>query len=438
MKANAAIPYLNLPDMILPGSAKVNLSNGIATIEFVPNNGSQGQNAFIDVFTYLGNNTAESTEGEATNSLFVWLNYDKLYQFISIVDPDGLSDVSGDLNSYCVPQDISGNAAFTGTFKPICEPYFITVQTISPLVNPNFKTVELSGPITIGSEGSFDIDLAYYFVNQINEASKGYSTSVIYSGWTTSPYSEQSLTYSIIIFAAIVLLMILIVISYYGLAGVVTSVIASLIFMLLFVILFASSVQFSFITVTSIFIFTIINLLVLTQIIKKIKLSMQDTKKKPTTEYWIAIKKNISFVAIYSVIILLVGFISYTFGYQQIAIIGIIAFISVSLFIGLYIFLFIPFVYYLLTHFNSKDELVASKYNFVLGVINFKEPKPLADKLISSEKTKKGSVVIISSVLGFVSVLSLILFFTLSASTNSAIVNSFITKRCRCLSLWFS
>lgn len=372
-----------LPQMIEPGSAKAVVENGYITIEFVPN-GEDGHNAFIDAFTALGNSSSTPTEGSATNAMYVWINYDKLYSLISYADPDGLA-ASENLYNYCLPVDIDGNKIYNGTYKKVCEPYIITVQQVKPMTNPNFKTIQLVAPIT----GSFDADLANYYVNQMNFSTQGISFEVTQSGWIDHEYSNQQLVYSFIIFAILIMLMLILVISYYGLIGVLISLISSLTYLITFIVLFSTGIQFSFLVSAIIFMFISINMMMYLYVANKFKQRLSWTKKTPSKAFTKTLKNTLSVLFSYSAIVLVAGFVTYIYGYQQIAIIGITIFLISLLFVGFYVFVFIPGMYFILGGINEKLDVSSKNYNYIVGKTSFKEIKAPSEKLLSKDKEKK-------------------------------------------------
>lgn len=425
----------DVPNMVEPNSAKFESINGSTVINFRPSNGENGKKAFQDAMNAISQNPApgessedgSSEDSSTTNEITVWINYNKLYDFISFVDPDGLSNVSNNLLQYCIPTDAEGNQTFKGSFKPVCDPYLVTSHQAHEIPNDNFKFVQLHGPIPAGSETTFDLDLAKFFVNQFNESSSNYNTKVIYNGWTSNPFNQDDLTLSFIIFAIIIMIFIIIVIAFYGMSGLVSSIIATIIYMLSFLVLFASGVQFSFATSAAIFIFVMIDLIMLSFISKRFKERTIDSRKTMSQTFKDFLRNDSSLVAIFSLIMLIFGFISYTFGYQQIALIGTLAFLSSLFFIALFIILLIP-LYFYISEDVDLDKLKEKKYSILLGFLKINEPKIMNQKEIENRDIKKSKSLKFISIFSFIFLATTITFFVLSATLGQAPINNSLSS----------
>ncbi|NQX83673.1 MAG: hypothetical protein HRS57_00590 [Mycoplasmataceae bacterium] len=385
---NSGVSPSYLPNMIKPNSAKVVSNNGYTNIEFVPSNGDKGHNAFVDAYDSVGNaelpeesDSSASSSTENPNLMYVWINYDQLLSFVETYDSEGFS-TAADLYTYCTSSD---DGTSTNSIKDVCKPYLVTVEEIPSYTNPNFKTIEISSP-----SGTLDKDLVNYYKNQFDISSRGIKTSVVRSGWVDHVYSNQQLVYSFIIFAALILLILLIVISYYGLLGTIISLSSSLIYLFMFLTLFASGVQFSFALSFSVFAFVVISTIMMVYVATKFKERMSWTKKTSTKAFKKTLVESVPIISVYTTVMLISGLFTYLFGYQQIAMIGTVLFTSSLFFIAVLLLVFIPLSFYVLSHFDNKDDsLKDSKYHYILGVITKNYKKSKDGKISSNIKLPK-------------------------------------------------
>ncbi len=180
--------------------AYITHSNGYPIINLQISKKGKNGDDFINLFKDL-DNMLKSSDSTMDYTYVVWFDYERTYQLIETLDPEGLSS-SESLYSY-----VSAN--------PNLRPLYVTSSSETLLSSKYSDVLEFSG--------NFTEQQSKYFVNKINNSNSFKFSSDINVVVVTNLSTKIMLAVLAIILIVIILIVIFSFVSYFGLLGLISS-----------------------------------------------------------------------------------------------------------------------------------------------------------------------------------------------------------------------